>query len=212
MTGGNCWRSGSLCYNTGIVSWKLLSQETIKSAYFLWKAMKPCQPGSPGQSQEPTLQRATSFHAVKGSWVSPDHPIINSSEPPILCHASLLCAPYALCHTPFHSGNLNIKTGKMSSSLYWLCSLRSIWGCHSSDSSPFQIPPGLKYKKEERIHRIQVHTQVQAPYHVFWKKKGKEEGIWNIFTTFMEIILQLHWQTSELGSVSIPLKGSRSTI
>lgn len=198
MTGGNCWRSGSLCRNTDIVSWKLLPQETIKAAYSLWQPMKLCQPGSPGQSQELTLQHAISFHAVKGSWVSPDKPIINFSESSISCHAPLLCAPYALRHTLFHSNNLNIKTGKMSSSLYWLCSLRSIWGCHSSDSSAFQIPPGLKYKKEERIHRIQVHAQVQAPYHVFWKKKGKEEGIWNSLTTFMEIILQLHWHSSHL--------------
>lgn len=122
---------------------------------------------SPGQSQEPTLQHATSFRAAKGTCVFPGHPVINSSESSISCHAPLLCAPYALCHTPFHSNDLNIKTGKTSSSSYWLCSLRSIWGCHSSGSSAFQIPLGLKYKKEERIHRIQVHTQVQAPCHVF---------------------------------------------
>lgn len=149
MTGGSCWPSGSLCCNKDISTWKFLSQETVKAAYSLWK---------PWNLASKALQHAISFHTVEGSCASPDHPINNSSEPSTSYHAPLLCIPYAWCHTLFHSNNLNIKTGKMSSSLYWLCSLRSIWGCHSSDSSAVQIPLGLKYKKEERIHRIQVHT------------------------------------------------------
>lgn len=84
----------------------------------------------------------------------------------------------------------------MSLSLYWVCSLGSIWGCHSSDSSAFQIPQGLKYKKEERIHKIWVHTQIQAPYHVFWKKKGKRRRNLEYLYDFIEIILQLLWQSS----------------
>lgn len=128
-------------------------------------------PGSPGQREELTLQCAISFQSVKGSWVSPDHPIIHS-ESSTSCHVLLLCVPTPGGHFP--SYNLDTKPDKMSSSLYWLSSLKSLCGCHNSDSSCLQIPLGLKYKKEERIHRIQVHTQFK-PHIMDSEGKGEKK-------------------------------------
>lgn len=62
-----------------------------------------------------SIQHPFSFHAVEGSWLSLDHPIVNSYDSSISCHSPPLCTPYSLFHTPFHSNNLNIKIGKMSS-------------------------------------------------------------------------------------------------
>lgn len=167
---------------------------------------------SPRQSQELTLQHAISFRAVQGSWVSPDHPVISYSESSISYHALLLCAPYALCHTLFHSNNLNIKTGKMSSSLYWLCSLRSIWGRHSSDSSALQIR--LKVEKRRKDSQNSGPHPGSSPIACILKEKGKRwrnlEYLYNLHGNFSAIALAQ--RSSELGSVSISLKGSRSTI
>lgn len=131
---------------------------------------------------------------MQSNWLSLDHPIVYSYDSSISCRSPSLYTPYTLCHTLFHSNNLNIKTGKMSS---WYVGSVSLEGCeyHSSDSSAFQIPLGLKYKQEERIHRIQVHTQIQIC--TMYSERKREVGICHFSSTFMEI--NLHWHRSHLN-------------